>query len=146
MKRIFFLGCILVLPAPSYAWSVEGHQVVALVARAHLKTKTKKAITRLLSPGSASVPELADFVTWADDIRARETGGSVVKTPPHFFAQPDAETEYSKVAAAFPGNRTWHFVNLPVSATVYAKIPGSPTDVVEAIGRCVRILEDKSAD
>jgi len=29
---------------------------------------------------------------------------------------------------------------------VYAKIPGSPTDVVEAIGRCVRILEDKSAD
>lgn len=150
MKSSFVvIALALVLLAPRLnAWSVEGHEITADVAQLKIQNDANvtKAITKILTPDAApnsETPHLADYVVWADDIRAKETGQQVQKGKPHFFALPTADAEYEKFkeVAEFKGNESWHFVNLPVSATKYSKVPGSKLDVVEAITRCVSILE-----
>jgi hypothetical protein len=74
---LFFL--LISISAPAFAWSPEGHQAVADVARSRLTTTTRSHIRELLGND-----DLAAISTWADEVRPQrpETFGW------HFVAIP----------------------------------------------------------
>jgi len=73
---LFFLLCA----GPAWGWGCEGHQMIALIARAHLTPSASAAVDRLLRENPID-PELkrfcqdrpadflADAATWADDVK-----------------------------------------------------------------------------
>ena len=91
------LFSLLCSAAPLFGWGCEGHQVVALIARAHLTPATAAAVDLLLTrnpidpalkrfcrDGPADL--MADASTWADDVKY---------TPEKTFA--------------------WHFIDIPLT-------------------------------
>jgi hypothetical protein len=100
MTRAFFFTTIAMLipAAPAFGWGCEGHQIVALIARAHLTPAASAAVNQLLAanpmdpalnrfckdrPGDA----MADAATWADDTKRTEKTG------------------------------VWHYVDIPLTAS-----------------------------
>ncbi|MEP6715130.1 MAG: S1/P1 nuclease [Terriglobia bacterium] len=82
----------------AYGWGCDGHQMVALIARAHLSRKTSAAVDRLLAQypidpalkrycQDPPADPMADAATWPDDIR------TINKTS------------------------SWHFVDIPLPVT-----------------------------
>src|SRR5277367_4546306 len=83
------LVVILALPilsAPAFGWGCEGHQMIALIARAHLTPEASAAVDNLLrnNPIDDAVKRfckdrpadlMADSSTWADDVRTTEKTG-----------------------------------------------------------------------
>lgn len=80
------LSLLTALPlfsGPAFGWGCEGHQIIALIARAHLTPAASHAVDRLLR-GNPIDPALnrfcrerpndpmADSATWADDARNTE--------------------------------------------------------------------------
>jgi hypothetical protein len=70
----------------AFGWGCEGHQMVALIAHAHLTPEAAQAVDNLLrnNPIDAAVNRyckdrpadpMADASTWADDVRATEKNG-----------------------------------------------------------------------
>ncbi len=98
MRR--FLSAIAIFlssVAPAFGWGCEGHQIVALIARAHLTPATSAAVDELLksNPIDPSVKVfcqnppsdlMAIASTWADDTKDPEKTG------------------------------TWHYVDIPLTA------------------------------
>jgi hypothetical protein len=85
MRSLLFASLVLILPAaPAFGWGCEGHQIVALIARAHLTPAAAAAVDRMLAenpPDAAlnnfckSPDAMADIATWADAVRtAAKTG------------------------------------------------------------------------
>jgi hypothetical protein len=87
--RAVLLICVswLGAAAPLYGWGCEGHQVVALIARAHLTRAAAAAVDQLLSrnPIEPSLKRfcqerpadlMADAATWADDVKNAEKTGA----------------------------------------------------------------------
>jgi hypothetical protein len=81
---------------PAFGWGCEGHQIVALIARAHLTAAASAAVDRLLTENPAdptlnhyckSADAIADTASWADEVRNRD------KTGP------------------------WHYVDIPLTQT-----------------------------
>jgi hypothetical protein len=93
------LSTLIALPlfaAPAFGWGCEGHQMIALIARAHLTPQASAAVDRLLtdSPMDAALKRfcrdrpadlMADSATWADDVKPIEKTGE------------------------------WHYTNIPLS-------------------------------
>ncbi len=87
MRIVFSLAMSLALMASSaFGWGCEGHQMVALIARAHLTPVASAAVDRLLreNPIDPALKRycmdrpddpMADAATWADDIRNTEKNG-----------------------------------------------------------------------
>jgi hypothetical protein len=86
--RCFFLCCfsLLVSSVPAFGWGCEGHQIVALIARAHLTPAASAAVDRLLreNPIDPALNRfckdrpadlMADASTWADDVKNMEKTG-----------------------------------------------------------------------
>ena len=84
MFRFVFLLPVLLLFAPSaFGWGCEGHQMIALIARAHLTLAVSSAVDHLLKDnpidpalnrfcqGRPADP-MADSATWADDVKEPE--------------------------------------------------------------------------
>jgi hypothetical protein len=80
---ISFLAALPFTMASAFGWGCEGHQTIALIARAHLTPTASKAVDQLLreNPIDANLsrfckdrPEdlMADSATWADDARTIE--------------------------------------------------------------------------
>jgi nuclease S1 len=137
MRRVLFLLAASPLVAASaFGWGCEGHQMIALIARAHLTPAASEAVDRLLRENPMD-PELsrfckdrpndlmADSATWADDAR------TVEKTA------------------------DWHFIDIPRAAhadTSHEKdamkwcppLEGEPGCIVSAIDYEWSILRDKS--
>jgi len=99
-----FLPLLLLYPAALCGWGCEGHQMVALIARAHLNPRASAAVNRLLAaqPADPALKRfcadrmtdksgfgdpLADASTWADDVRNSEKTGLW-----HYVDIPRAET------------------------------------------------------
>jgi hypothetical protein len=93
------LTALPMLAGSAFGWGCQGHQIVALIARAHLTPAASAAIDRLLreNPIDASLnrfckdrPEdpMADAATWADDER------NVDKT-----------------------TERWHFIDIPLAVS-----------------------------
>ena len=84
MRRIFPICVFTAFLAPSaFGWGCEGHQVVALIARAHLTPAVSAAVDDLLrgNPIDAALTRfcqdrpddlMADSSTWADDAKNQE--------------------------------------------------------------------------
>jgi hypothetical protein len=88
----------LISAGPAFGWGCEGHQIVALIARAHLTPAASAAVDRLLAanPMDPSLNRfckdrpadpMADAATWADDTKRAEKTG------------------------------VWHYVDIPLTAT-----------------------------
>ena len=76
MRRLTYAAIIFLLPLtplPTYAWGVEGHQIVALVAASELTPTARAQISSLL--GGDPTTAMVQASTWADEIRPtrRET-------------------------------------------------------------------------
>src|SRR5580658_4933344 len=74
------LAALPFLSGSAFGWGCEGHQIIALIARAHLTPAASAAVDRLLlenpidpslSRGCKDRPNdpMADSATWADDER-----------------------------------------------------------------------------
>jgi S1/P1 Nuclease len=94
---VILLATIPFCNGSAFGWGCQGHQIVALIARAHLTPAASAAVDRLLreNPIDASLvrfckdrPDdpMADAATWADDQR-----------------NVDKSTE------------TWHFIDIPLA-------------------------------
>jgi hypothetical protein len=84
-----FLRVFAILPllaGSAYGWGCEGHQMIALIARAHLTPEASAAVDRLLreNPIDPTLNRfckdrptdlMADSATWADDARNIEKTG-----------------------------------------------------------------------
>jgi hypothetical protein len=85
MRALFLTSLALLIPAsPAFGWGCEGHQIVALIARAHLTPAAAAAVDRLLAENPAdpalnhyckSADAIADTAAWADEVRNAEKTG-----------------------------------------------------------------------
>jgi S1/P1 Nuclease len=87
MRPILILIAVLPLTtASAFGWGCEGHQMIALIARAHLTPQASDAIDQLLrdNPIDPALSRfckdrgndlMADSATWADDARTIEKTG-----------------------------------------------------------------------
>jgi hypothetical protein len=138
--RSFFLIALTApfLTSSAFGWGCEGHQIVALIARAHLTPAVSAAVDDLLrqNPIDPSVSRfcqdrpndpMADSATWADDTKNQE------KTS------------------------VWHYVDIPLSVTAVTSLDpwcppigpsidgkNRPGCVTNAIEYELGILKDKS--
>jgi hypothetical protein len=79
MRALWFTSLALLSSAiPAFGWGCEGHQIVALIARAHLNPAAAAAVDRLLLENPAdpalnhyckSADAMADTASWADEVR-----------------------------------------------------------------------------
>src|ERR1700683_3040263 len=84
MRRLFLFAFLApLLTSSAFGWGCEGHQMVALIARAHLTPAVSAAVDELLrdSPIDPAVARfcqdrpadlMADSATWADDSKNQE--------------------------------------------------------------------------
>lgn len=97
--RLIRIAALLpVFAAPVFGWGCEGHQTIALIARAHLSNAALQAVDQLLrdNPIDPSLSRfckdrpadlMADSSTWADDVKNIERTGE------------------------------WHYIDIPLSVT-----------------------------
>jgi hypothetical protein len=97
MRSLFVLLAALVCSSgPAFGWGCEGHQIVALIARAHLTPAAWAAVDQLLreNPIDPALNRfckdrpadlMADSATWADDVKNVEKTGD------------------------------WHFIDIPIA-------------------------------
>jgi hypothetical protein len=139
MRRIpLFAFLALLLPSSAFGWGCEGHQIVALIARAHLTPAVSAAVDELLrdSPIDPALNRfcqdrpadpMADSATWADDSKNQE------KTS------------------------VWHYIDIPLSVVAVVSVDpwcppigpsvagkNRPGCVTDAIAYELGILRDKS--
>jgi hypothetical protein len=117
----------------AFGWGCEGHQMIALIARAHLTPEASIAVDRLLreNPIDPALnrfcrdrPDdlMADSATWADDARNIEKTGD------------------------------WHFIDIPLAVRAESDLmkwckpatDGKPGCIVSAIDYEWALLRDKS--
>jgi hypothetical protein len=134
-RKVFFMVIFIALMSQmSQAWAYGdlGHQTIGAIADAQLTPEARAAIRSLLRP-TETLPTIA---TWPDDLkRAKKDAGPLAHDP---------EAEHFN--QAFPDNREWHYVDLPLDTAAYTnKTVGSrPNDIVHTIRRCVTVLEAKT--
>jgi hypothetical protein len=113
------------------AWARKGHEVVAQIAESLLTPATQSKIRKLLS--EVGDTNLVSVSCWADELvwAARDEGPL------------RDNKEAREFNTNFPNNRRWHFINLPLGTMSYQEVSKftSPDDIVQAISRCIRILE-----
>ena len=64
LTAVFLL--MICRPTLSFPWGVEGHQVIADIARGHLTETTRQHVRELLG-----TDDLASIAIWADDVRSQ---------------------------------------------------------------------------
>jgi hypothetical protein len=89
---VLVLNALLSFPAS--AWGDEGHEVVALIAQAHLDPAVQKRVNALLGADTDSLTahDIAAEATWADKLR--ESGGNGVRQM----------------------TRQWHYIDIEIAA------------------------------
>jgi hypothetical protein len=102
--RPFRLAVLLTaFQVSAFAWGCEGHQIVALIARAHLTPAASAAVDRLLRENPIDpaldrfckdrpADAMADSSTWADDTKRTEKTG------------------------------VWHYIDIPLTASEHADL------------------------
>ncbi len=129
LRVLMFIVASGVAPS-AWAWGCKGHQVVALIAEAHLTTHAKAMVAEILDAGPISpdlrrycdktgLDAMADSATWADDERTirPETAG-------------------------------WHFLDIPLGASkdnIAQYCPPSDGCVTSAIAAQLAVLRKPDA-
>src|ERR1700757_4137032 len=62
---IVMFAVVLIVPSSVFAWGTKGHQVVALIAEAHLSASTRDKIKAILPKNDT----LAKASVWPDEVR-----------------------------------------------------------------------------
>jgi hypothetical protein len=78
MLRLLLLAVLACLSTPALAWGYEGHEVVALIARAQLTPAVRAKVDAILAADTDTLtqPDMVSRATWADAWRShghRET-------------------------------------------------------------------------
>jgi hypothetical protein len=131
------LAAVPLFAGTAFGWGCEGHQAIALIARAHLTPAASAAVDRLLreNPIDPALNRfckdrpadlMADSATWADDTKSTEKTGQW-----HYIDIP--------LAAADGDAMTWC---APIGPSVDNK--DRPGCILNAIGYELDILRDKS--
>jgi hypothetical protein len=131
LRHVLFM-VLVSLTSQVLAYSDLGHQTIGAIADAQLTSEARTAIQRLLRPAET----LATIATWPDDLkRAKKNSGPLAHDP-----------EAERFNQAFPDNREWHYVDLPLDTAVYTnQVVGSrPNDIVQTLKRCITVIESKT--
>ena len=118
---------LLAVAGRVFAFSGEGHQIIATIAAEKLKgTRAEREIAALLGDKS-----LAEVSTWADRLKRKA-----------FDEESAAFRERNR------GQDRYHYTNVPFQAAAYREGSKgtSPTDVVHMIARCVRVLRGQEPE
>jgi hypothetical protein len=131
LASLLLIALVAFSAAPSaYAWGCEGHQIIALIAEAHLNPRARSMAFQILSAGpiSQSLPRFCrqsgldpfvDSSTWADDIRSLR-----------------------------PDTAPWHFIDIPRGArhgSLARYCPPATGCLTAALADQLRILRNRSA-
>jgi len=81
-------AAMLIIPAPAYAWGAKGHQIVALIAEAHLNASTRDKIKAILPKNGT----LAKASIWPDEVRK----ALPQMNPLHYVDVPRGATAYDR--------------------------------------------------
>jgi S1/P1 nuclease len=106
------------------AFGDSGHRIIGAVAALHLKnTRALTEATSILRPGET----LADASVWADRIKDA--------------LYEDEDTPLMRLN--HPSHDSYHFTNVPLQAEQYslAATGARPTDIVQMIRECIRVLK-----
>lgn len=107
---------LAVAPAPASAWGKTGHRVVGQIADAHLSSKARVAVKRILDTET-----MAEASNWPD------------------FMKSDPSPFWQKTASA------WHYVTIPDGKT-YDQVGAPPEgDAMTALDRFSATLRDRKA-
>jgi hypothetical protein len=63
--HIVTFAALLIMPSSAFAWGAKGHQIVALIAEAHLDAGTRDKIKAILAKNDT----LAKASIWPDEVR-----------------------------------------------------------------------------
>lgn len=107
---------LTLIPAPALAWGKIGHRVVGQIAEAHLSSKARAAVKRILGTET-----MAEASNWPD------------------FMKSDPTPFWQKTASP------WHYVTLPGGKT-YDQVGAPPEgDAITALDRFSATLRDRKA-
>lgn len=104
------------IPAPALAWGKTGHRVVGQIADAHLSSKARAAVKRILGTET-----MAEASNWPD------------------FMKSDPSPFWQKTASA------WHYVTIPAGKTYAEAGAPSEGDAMSALDRFSATLRDRKA-
>src|SRR5215475_5545721 len=76
----------MLMPSSAFAWGAKGHQIVALIAEAHLNAGTREKIKAILPKNGT----LAKASIWPDEVRK----ALPQMNPLHYVAVPNGATTY----------------------------------------------------
>jgi hypothetical protein len=109
---------LVFVPRPVLSWGPTGHRAVGRIAERHLSEAAARGVAAIL--GSESLVQAS---TWPDEIKS----------------DPDWRSTWNVTAP-------WHYVTIDDGAT-YDTAPKEPRgDVIEAIGRFLKTLQDPRAE
>jgi hypothetical protein len=138
MRALMLIFVLILLTFGSvqllFGWGAEGHRAIATLAQELISPETQVKVQELL--GESGDRDMASASTWADEVR----GNAHLDRP----RPKDAEAFNRQ----FPGNASWHFINLPLGAGSSAEaepfVQGK-NDVIHAIERCLAVLEARES-
>jgi hypothetical protein len=159
--RVFFaaLFALPLLSGSAFGWGCEGHQIIALIARAHLTPEASAAVDSLLrnNPTDPTLIRyckdraadlLADSATWADDARVLEKTGPwhYIDIPLAFrqTATADAMMWCPPIGPAIDGNdRTGCVIDaLQYEWTILRQNATAPATRAKALRYVIHFVED----
>jgi hypothetical protein len=111
--------CATFVPSPAFAWSEEGHRIVALIADHYLDAAAKQQVDAMLSADTDPLTkhDIASESVWADTHR---------------------DLDRQKVSARFTVTESWHSVKMelghPDIDTACAGHPALPTGITASQG------------
>jgi hypothetical protein len=118
--KLIVLVILFTLPSSIFSWNNVGHKIVAHIAYSHLTPEARRAVDQLTEePGNSysGRSRFAYISNWADWVRSR------------------GDTRF----------RTWHYIDLPISADGQPVKPPNPINAVYGINHCQVVLKNARA-
>jgi hypothetical protein len=118
------------------AWAQEGHAAVAAIAQNLVSPTTQIRVQELLAKSGDK--DLISIASWADEVIIAAHGEGPLR----------GNQEAVEFNQKFPKSAMWHFINLPLGTTSFEQVRNfsNPDDVVQAISRCIHVLESPSPE
>ena len=130
------LASFVLASEKALAWTQEGHAVVAAIAEKLLSPSTEEEVQKLLAEGGDK--DLVSVASWADQVIIASHDEGPLR----------GNQEAMEFNQKFPKSWMWHFVNLPLGATSYEQVRRflTPDDIIQAISRCIQVLESPTPE
>ena len=139
LASLALLGTIFLSPQGAWAYSAQGHELVADVAELYLQQDPQgQAVLARVKTILAPDESMARASTWADRIKGEDTDAS---------SSEDSKAFLAKIQAKFGNTRAhnpWHYVDVPLGAQSYSRQDAwtRPDDIVQMARICAQTLHD----